>query len=67
MFPTWHMVAIDAVGLSGGLAVLWDPTWVKPFAFQCFAGILILAYFRNFLDPVHILNIYAPHRHRFPF
>lgn len=66
MFPTWHMVATDAVGLSGGLAVLWDPKWIKA-VFQCFAGILILAYFHNCPDPVHILNIYAPHRQRFPF
>jgi len=25
MFPLWHISAIDAVGLLGGLAVLWDP------------------------------------------
>jgi len=34
---------------------------------SCFAGVLILAHFRGCLDPVHILNLYAPYRDRFPF
>lgn len=27
MLPTWHMVALEANGLSGGLAVLWNPDY----------------------------------------
>lgn len=67
MFPSWHMVAIDAVWLSGGLVVIWDPKWIKAATFQCFADILIFAYFRDCTELVHILNIYAPYRQRFPF
>eukprot|EP00253_Pinus_taeda_P014722 PITA_14722 len=67
MFPSWHMVATNAVGLSSSLAVLWDPKWIKAVAFQCSAGILILAYIRDYPDPVHILNIYAPYKDCYPF
>jgi len=54
MLPTWHMVATNAVGLLGGLAVLWDQKCIKVVAFQCFVGILILAYIRDSTNPVHI-------------
>eukprot|EP00253_Pinus_taeda_P034108 PITA_34108 len=67
MLPSWHMVATNAIGLSGGLDVLWDPKWIKAVAFQCFVGILILAYIRDSPDPIHILNIYAPYKDRYPF
>lgn len=67
MFPSWHMVATNAVGLSGGLVVLWDPKWITVVAFQCFEGILILAYFHGSPKPIHILNIYAPYKDCSPF
>lgn len=67
MLPTWHMVASNAVGMSGGLAVLWDPKWITTAAFQCFTGILVLAHFCGSSDPIHILNIYAPYKNQYPF
>eukprot|EP00253_Pinus_taeda_P025007 PITA_25007 len=67
MFPSWFMVAIDACGHSGGLAVLWNPLWIRATTYKCFAGILLSATFRGQRLPIHILNIYAPYMHRFPF
>lgn len=67
MFPSSHIVASSSIGLSGELAVLWDPKWIKVVAFQCFVGILILAHFHGCSEPVHILNLHAPYIHRFPF
>lgn len=43
MFPSWHMAASEAKGLSGGLAVLWDPVWIRAKAYKCFLGIHISA------------------------
>eukprot|EP00253_Pinus_taeda_P034308 PITA_34308 len=67
VFPSWHMIATNAVGLFGGQAVLWDPKWITVVAFQCFAGILLLAHFHNSPGPVHILNVYAPYKYQTPF
>lgn len=67
MFSTWHIVASKANGLSGGLAAIWDPDWIKAISFKCFAGILISAYFRGFDAPINILNIYGPCKDRHPF
>jgi len=43
MFPLGHISAVEAMGLSGGLAVLWDPRWICAKAYNCIAGILIYA------------------------
>jgi len=61
------MVATDASGLSGGLAVLWDPSWIQASAFKCYAGILISASIRGQSTSLKMLNIYAPCRDRSPF
>eukprot|EP00253_Pinus_taeda_P031852 PITA_31852 len=34
LLPSWHMVATDADGLSGGLATLWDPSRVRAKAYR---------------------------------
>lgn len=62
MFPSWHMVAMEATGQSGGLAVLWDPTWINAKAFKCCVGILISASTRGQSLSINMLNIYAPCR-----
>lgn len=67
MFPSWHLVASEAKGLSGGLAVLWDPVWIRAKAYKCFAGILISASIRGNDCPINILNIYAPYKNRILF
>eukprot|EP00253_Pinus_taeda_P005878 PITA_05878 len=67
MFPSWFMVAIGATGMSGGLAVLWDPTWIKARAFKCCAGIMISALVRGHANILNILNFYGPCRDRAPF
>eukprot|EP00253_Pinus_taeda_P027392 PITA_27392 len=67
MFPSWFMVATEANGLSGGLAVLWDPVWIKAKAYKCCAGILISASVRGHVFMLNFLNIYAPCRNRLPF
>ena len=67
MFPKWHMVATDASSLSGGLAVIWDPTWIKASAFKCNVGIFISASIRGHSTSLNMLNIYAPCRDRTPF
>lgn len=67
MFPSWHMAATEAEGLSGGLVVLWDPLRVRAKAFKCCAGILISASIRGRPQILNILNIYAPYKNRLPF
>lgn len=67
MFPSWFLVASEAQGLSGGLAVLWDPTWIKAKAYKCFAGILISSSIKGYESLINILNIYAPYKNRIPF
>eukprot|EP00253_Pinus_taeda_P002898 PITA_02898 len=67
MFPSWFLVATGANGQSGGLAVMWDPVWVKALAFKCCVGILISASYRGFNFKLNLLNIYGPCRNRFPF
>eukprot|EP00253_Pinus_taeda_P010780 PITA_10780 len=42
MLPPWNIVATSAAGLSGSLAVIWDPKWIKAVAFKCFADSLII-------------------------
>lgn len=60
MFPTWHMAAIDASGLSRGQIAIWDPNRVWLRCFSCFFGIFLTSNIRGFLGNIHILNIYAP-------
>lgn len=67
MFSSWHMVATEENGQSGGLAVLWDLTWIKVKAFKCCASILISATIRGQALVINILNVYAPYRNRLPF
>lgn len=67
MFPTWFMVATEANGQLGGLAVLWDPSWIKAKAFKCCAKILISAFIRGHALVFNILNVYAPYRNRLSF
>lgn len=64
MLPNWYISAIDAVGLSGGLAVLWDPRWINAKAYSCLVGILISAHVRGLKCRINILNIYAPFRNK---
>lgn len=66
MFPSWHISATGAIGLSGGLAMLWDPVRVLAKTFRCIDGIL-LAKFKGMAGPVHILNVYAPYKDRLSF
>jgi len=67
MFPSWYLVASEARGLSGGLAALWDPQWIRAKAYKCFAGIIISASIRGKSFPINILNTYAPYKNRIPF
>jgi len=67
MFPSWYLVASEARGLSGGLAVLWDPEWIRAKAYKCFAGIIISASIRGKGFPINILNTYAPYKNMTPF
>jgi len=64
MFPSWFMVASKAKGLLGGLAVMWDPSWIKAKAYKCFVGILISAVISRHSCPINILNIYAPYKNK---
>lgn len=67
MFPYWYISAVEANGLSGGLAVLWDPYWIKAKTYSCLAGIMISAHMRGLNCPINILNVYAPYRNRLFF
>eukprot|EP00253_Pinus_taeda_P002888 PITA_02888 len=67
MYPSWLMVAIGANGMSGGLAALWDPTWIKARAFKCCAGIMISGSVRGHANILNLLNVYGPCRNRSPF
>jgi len=64
MLPSWYMAAMGVNGLSGGLAVLWDPRWISARNFRCLGGILIVAKYRGCADCIHILNVYAPYKDR---
>lgn len=67
MFPLWHIAASEANGLSGGLAVMWDPSWINAKAYKCFVGIFISVGFRGHSIPINTLNIYAPYKNRSHF
>jgi len=67
MFPLWHIVATDANGLSGGLIILWNPSWIAAKEYKCFAGILSLANIQGLSGSIYVLNIYAPYKDRYPF
>eukprot|EP00253_Pinus_taeda_P003346 PITA_03346 len=60
MFPSWYIAATEVSGLSGGLAVIWDPRWISASTFRCLGGILISAKLRGCADRIDILNVYAP-------
>lgn len=64
MLPSWYISATDDVGLSGGLAVIWDPRWIIVKAYKCLAGILISAHVRGLNFRFNILNIYAPFQNK---
>lgn len=64
MFPSWYIAATEVSGLSGGLAVLWDPWWISAKTFRCLGGILITVKYRGCADRFHILNVYAPYKYR---
>jgi len=64
MFLAWYIAATEASGLSGGLAVIWDPRWVSAKSFKCLGGILVSTNFRGCPDVIHILNVYAPYKDR---
>jgi len=67
MYPSWYISTTEAKGLSGGLEVLWDPSWIKVKTYSCLAGILISAKIRGHKFPINILNMYAPYRDRMIF
>jgi len=60
MFPGWKVVAIGAVGLSGGVLCAWNPRVCDLEAFSSSAGILLKGVFRGCNTVVKIFNIYGP-------
>ena len=63
----WNVVAVDAVGLSGGLIAIWNPDHAACKAYKFFGGILLSGQLRGMEEPVNIINIYAPYCNRIPF
>lgn len=65
--PYWEVAAVSSCGLSGGLAVAWDP---NVFAFKVFStpwGMLLKGSFCGNHHSLSILNCYAPYRERQSF
>lgn len=67
MLPDWNMVVVDSLGLSGRLATLWNPRWVKFKAHYCFVGSLLSGRLRGLVGRFHVLNLYGPYRDRDTF
>jgi len=67
MFPGWKVVAIGAVGLSGGVLCAWNPKVCDLKAFSSSAGILLKGVFRGCNTNVKIFNVYGPFRDREAF
>ena len=67
MFPGWKVVAIGAVGLSGGVLCAWNPRVCDLKAFSSSAGILLKGVFRGCNTAVKIFNVYGPFRDREAF
>lgn len=44
MCPAWHVVATDAIGLAGGVGVMWDPKIIEMPAFLSCAGIIMIVH-----------------------
>ena len=61
MFPTWHLVVVDAEGLSKGVAVMWDPNATKFSTYKFFAGIFLSGYIHGQRSWIHVINMYAPY------
>lgn len=62
--PSWHLVAIDSSGLSGGLVALWDPRWANLVAYKFFIDILFTGHIQGVYSHIHLLNLYAPWNER---
>ena len=52
---------MDALGLSGGLLVAWNPQIAKMKAYLVTARILLSGFFKDFDEEINIINVYGPY------
>ena len=57
----WEVASVDAMGLSGGLLVAWDPSNSKLKAFVVQVGILMTGFFKDFTEELNLINVYGPY------
>ena len=57
----WEFCAIDALGISGGILLAWNPCLIRCKAFHSFAGILLSASFKGLDSVFSIVNCYGPY------
>lgn len=65
--PDWVVCATNAIGISGGLGVMWNPRHFDLNAFYTCAGILLTGYMKGSSNRIRILNTYALYHGRKSF
>ena len=65
--PRWEYCAIDALSLSGGILLAWNPYLIQCKSYHSFAGILLSASFKGLDSIFSIVNCYGPYANRTSF
>jgi hypothetical protein len=58
--PSWEICAVNSVGTSGGLLVMWDPLYFSLTPFLTRGGILLTGLIHATKRKINFLNIYGP-------
>lgn len=65
--PGWLAIDLDAIGLSGGTLLTWNPCMANLRAYNSCAGIMVEGFFKGFPHQICIFNVYGPYSHRVDF
>jgi exonuclease III len=65
--PHWCVVALDSLGLLGGLLTEWNPDVDEFHAFGTTSGIFLEGRVKHSKTPFKIFNCYAPYKEHEPF
>lgn len=63
----WHVAATNSCGCSGGLLVMWNPSFASFKAYSFFGGILLHGRLRGMDHTFNFINLYAPYVNRRSF
>ena len=64
---SWHMSAVDSIGMSGGLLTAWNPKKVVFDVFSSVAGMIMQGKTVNGDQTLKVVNCYGPYQNRLPF